>query len=424
MMKNVSSRLLCLHLCRLSRPGGLPARTGYKRLFFIAALIFQTTWYGLLWVSSIRDPQVLLGADFRAFYTAGRIARQEGFGRVYDLVVERRLQAEVAGRPLTAEELLIYIHPPFLLPVLWLLARLDYPAAYVGYCLVQFLLVAAGLPFLFRMLWAKNWPKPQIWILLVGVLLFQPLFISILKGQDTAFCLFGGILWLCGLLRDDDRMAGLGLSLTLIRPQIAVVLAIPFLFNRRKVFGWFCAGGAALGLLSLAMVGLTGARDYLRILAVSAGGQGYGLSQSAMFNFTGLALRLFPHVDPGLIHWLTWGLFAAAVIGLSVLWKVAPLIQIRYIGLAVLTSLFVAPHLHYHDLALLLLPILGFAIILVEAGVLRPERSMYLPVAFSLLLLLGDISPARFVIPYLVMAFLVVGLWFPGKLLFTSRRMA
>ena len=89
-----------------------------------------------------------------------------------------------------------------------------------------------------------------------------------------------------------------------------------------------------------------------------------------------------------------------------------------------LTSLFVAPHLHYHDLALLLLPILGFAIILVEAGVLRPERSMYLPVAFSLLLLLGDISPARFVIPYLVMAFLVVGLWFPGKLLFTSRRMA
>ena len=89
-----------------------------------------------------------------------------------------------------------------------------------------------------------------------------------------------------------------------------------------------------------------------------------------------------------------------------------------------LEKLFAAPHLHYHDLALLLLPILGFAIILVEAGVLRPEKSMYLPVAFSLLLLLGDISPARFVIPYLVMAFLVVGLWFPVKLLFTSRKMA
>jgi len=393
-------------------------------LFFIVALAFQATWYALLWVSYVRDPQMLAEADFRVFYAAGRIARQEGFGQVYDLTLERRFQAEVAGRPLTDEELLTYNHPPFLLPVLWLLARLDYPVAYISYCLVQILLAVAGLPLLFRLLRAKNWPRPQIWVLLIGVLLFQPLFISILKGQDTAFCLLGEILWLCGLLRDDDRMAGLGLSLTLIRPQIAVVLAIPFLFRQRKVFWWFCIGGAALGLLSLAMVGLAGVKDYLRILTISVSGQGYGLNQSAMFNFTGLALRLFPHVDPGLIHWLTWGLFAAAVIGLSVLWKVAPLIQIRYIGLAVLTSLFVAPHLHYHDLALLLLPILGFAIILVEAGVLRPERSMYLPVAFSLLLLLGDISPARFVIPYLVMAFLVVGLWFPGKLLFTSRRMA
>jgi hypothetical protein len=387
---------------------------------------------------------VLVEADFRAFYAAGQIARQEGFGRVYDLVVERRIQAEVAGRPVTDEELLTYNHPPFLLPALWLLAHMDYPAAYIGYCLVQIAFVLAGFPVLFRMLRTKNWPRPQIWVLFLGVLLFQPLFISILKGQDTAFCLLGEILWLCGLLRDDDRMAGLGLSLMLIRPQIAIALAIPFLFTctpfgpgarrgetasasagkRRKVFWWFCAGAAALGLSSLVMIGPAGVWDYLRILMISAGGQGYGLSQSAMFNFTGLALRLFPHVDPGLIHWLKWGLFAAGIVGLSVLWKVSAAIRIRHLGLAVVTSLFVAPHLHYHELTLLLLPILGLAIILVEAGVLRPEKSMYLPVAFSLLLLLGDISPARFVIPYLVMAFLVVGLWFSGKLMFTSRKMA
>ncbi len=393
MLKNISPRLLWL--------------------FFITALALQVTWYSLLWVSYVRDPQALVEADFRAFYAAGQIARQEGFGRVYDLALERRLQAEITGRPLTDEELLTYNHPPFLLPVLWLLAHLDYPAAYIGYCLVQTLLTVAGLPFLFRMLRARNWPRPQAWILLIGVLLFQPLFISILKGQDTAFCLLGEILWLCGLLRDDDRMAGLGLSLMLIRPQIAVLLAIPFLFKRRKVWWWFCAGAAALGLLSLVMVGYSGVRDYLHILVVSAGGQEYGLNQSAMFNFTGLALRLVPSVDPSVIRWLAWGLFAAAVVGLSVLWKVSPVIRIQHIGLAVVTSLFVAPHLHYHELTLLLLPIFGLAILLVEAGVLRSEKSMYLPVAFSLLLLLGDISPARFAIPYLVMAFLVVGLWFP-----------
>lgn len=393
MLRNISPRLLWL--------------------FFVVALAFQVTWYALLWISYVRDPQVLAGADFVAAYSAGRVAYERSWSQVYDMELEWQIQERVAGHSLTPQEVFNYNHPPFLLPVLWLLARLDYPVAYIGYCLIQFLLVAAGLPFLFRLLRSKNWPRPQIWLLLVGVLLFQPLFTSILKGQDTALYLFGEIVWLCGLLNDDDRMAGLGLSLTLIRPQIAILLAIPFLFNRRKVFWWFCVGAAALGLLSLTMVRLGGAKDYLRILLVSAGGQEYGLNQSAMFNFTGLALRLFPQVDPGVIHWLAWGLFAAGIVSLSILWKLSPTIRIPHIGLAVVTSLFVAPHLHYHELGLLLLPILGLAIILVEAGIFRPENSMYLPVAFSLLLLLGDISPARFVIPYLVMAFLVGGLWFP-----------
>jgi len=82
------------------------------------------------------------------------------------------------------------------------------------------------------------------------------------------------------------------------------------------------------------MVGPGGAQDYLRILKVSAGGQKYGLNQSAMFNFTGVTLRLFPHVDPGLIHRLTWGLFAAGIVGLSVLWKVSASIRLRHLGLA------------------------------------------------------------------------------------------
>jgi hypothetical protein len=220
-LKNISPRLLWLS--------------------FIAALAFQVTWYGLLWVSYVRDPQVLAEADFRAFYAAGRIARQEGFGQVYDLTLECRFQAEVAGRTLTDEELLTYNHPPFLLPVLWLLAHLDYSAAYIGYCLAQILLAVAGL---------------------------------------------------------------------------------------------------------------------------------------------------------------------------SVFWKVSAAIRIQHIGLAVVTSLFVAPHLHYHDLALLAVPLVGLGIAGVTAGRLTVSRAAVLPMAVSVILLFSEFwDPARFTVPYLLMAVLPPLTW-------------
>jgi len=100
-------------------------------------------------------------------------------------------------------------------------------------------------------------------------------------------------------------------------------------------------------------------------------------------------------------------------------------IRLRHLSLVVVTSLFVAPHLHYHDLALLLLPILGFTIILVEAGVLRPEKSMYLPghiaallpLAISLLLLFSFASPYLiYNTANLFMLFIVLALWFPDRI--------
>jgi hypothetical protein len=113
---------------------------------------------------------------------------------------------------------------------------LDYHPAYLGFAAFLFLLAAAGLPSLGCALKKNGWPRGQVFVTLAGVLLFEPLFISVLKGQDSALLLLGGLLWFCGLTRNNDRLAGLGLSLTLIRPQIAILLAVPFLFRQRKVW--------------------------------------------------------------------------------------------------------------------------------------------------------------------------------------------
>jgi hypothetical protein len=299
--------------------------------------------------------------------------------------------------------------------VILFLSGLDYRPAYLCFAVFLFLLAAAGLPSLGCTLKQNGWSRAQVFVTLAGVLLFEPLFISVLKGQDSALLLLGGLLWFSGLTRKNDRLAGLGLSLTLIRPQVALVLVVPFLFRRRKVFGWFFAGAAALGFYSFLQVGWTGALAYLHILTTSAGGE--GMAETIMFNFTGLLLRIAPWLSLGLVHTIGWCLFAAALAGLCVLWGLSKSIGYRHIALAVTLSLLAAPHLHYHDLALLAVPLVGLGIAGVTAGRLTTWRAAALPMAVSVILLFSEFwDPARFTVPYLLMISLPAATWWYEKI--------
>lgn len=381
-------------------------------LLLSVVVVLQVVWYGLLLASYVQIPGELEKADFLMFYSVGRVTRQHGLAYAYDLDLVAAAQAETAGVPSGAQQPFPPNHPPFLHPALQLLAGLEYRPAYLWHATLLYLLVIACLPVLAGALWKDGWSRRQVGVALAGVLLLEPLFMSVLKGQDSALLLAGGLLWLSGLAREDDRLAGLGLALTLIRPQVALVLALPFLFRRRRIFTWFCVGGLVLGVYSLLQVGWSGAMDYLQILALSAGGEGYGISEAAMFNFTGLLLRLAPSLDLGLVHAFGWGLYAAALIGLCVWWWVSPGIGWRHAALAVSLGLFAAPHLHYHDLALLAVPLLGLGLAAVRAGRMRVPPAAALPMAASIILLFSQFyDPVRFTIPYLMMAGLPLLTW-------------
>jgi hypothetical protein len=382
----------------------------------VSAFVLLVASYALLMTSYVRIPGKLEGADFLMFYSVGRVARQFGLHQVYNLELESIAQAQTVGVSPGMWQTLLPNHPPFIFPFLEYLAGLNYRTAYFGYAILLVFLAAAGLPALYQTLRRNLWPRSQAWIVLAGAILFEPLFISVLKGQDSAVLLLGGLLWFSGLVRDDDRLAGLGLSLTLIRPQIALLLAIPFLFRRRKVFVWFCVGGLVLGLYSFALVGWAGSKDFLRVITLSAGGEGYGLAETAMFNFTGLALRLAPGLSSNLVHTLGWGLFTVVLCGLCIVWGLSKSIGYRHIALVGTLSLFAAPHLHYHDLVLLLIPVLGLAIVLVTTGRLTVQRTAILPMLASILLLFSEFwDPARFSIPYFLMVALPVFTWMVEK---------
>jgi len=382
-------------------------------ILFISGFTFLAVTYSLMWGLYAATPRTLKGADFSIFYTAGRLAEAGQYGQLYDIQAQLGVQEALLGRTMRMNELLPFNHPPLLVPILQIVCSPDYLASYWRWVLVMVFLLLATVYVMDRSLRAMQVGSGSRLLFIVAVLSFYPVFASLLKGQDTAFLLLGGMLWLYGMVVKKDRLAGLGLAMTIIRPQIAVILAVPFLFNRRRVWWWFCAGAAGLALYSLALVGFGGLRDFIHLMLVSAAGEGYGMIQNAMFNFTGMMLRLFPRVNVGLVHGLAWGLFPVAIVGLSVLWKVSPQISLRQLILAVCLSLFAAPHLNYHDLALLLVPVFGVVLVMENGNnTSRFTRLAVLPVTASLALLFADLwDPLRYSIPYLLMVVLPLLAW-------------
>jgi len=122
-----------------------------------------------------------------------------------------------------------------------LLARLDYVPAFLTWSVLMSILFVLCAIILIRLVpQAQGWDR---WILLLGTALFFPAFFSVINGQDTALLFTGSPqCGLYGLIQERDRLAGLGLALTLIRPHMGVMLALPFIFRRRKVWWWFVVG--------------------------------------------------------------------------------------------------------------------------------------------------------------------------------------
>lgn len=383
-------------------------------LFIAAGLALQLTWYGLLWSRRLTHPAESRPTDFSIFYTAGRIAGSGHYNLIYDLQTQLQTRESLLDEPLQLTEILPFNHPPLLVPILQLISTQDYMASYWRWVLVMLCFIAATIAIINQLLRGLEWDTGSRWIFIISTVLFYPIFAGLLKGQDTAFLLFGAALWFYGVIMKKDLPAGIGLALTLIRPQIAITLAVPFFFNRRRIWWWFCAGAAVLGLYSFLLVGPDGVRDFITLLRISASGEGFEMSQNAMFNFTGVALRLFPQASLEVIHWLAWGLFLAVLIGLSIWWKISPELDYRQIVLISTLSVFAAPHLHYHDLALLLIPVLGLALAAAPARRQRVGwKAALSPMVVSILLLAADLwDPLRYSMPYMIMAALPALTWF------------
>jgi len=383
-----------------------------KVVYLIPGIIFLVTVYILMTVLYINSPGTVKEADFKIFYTAGRLADTGAIHQLYNIQAQLGVQEALLGHSLNQNELLPFNHPPLLVPILQIISSPDYLASYLHWLVIMICLLGVTGFVMGRALRERKVGRGYSLLILAALLLFYPVFISLLKGQDTPFLLLGGALWMYGILTQNDPVAGMGLAMMIIRPQIAIMLAVPFLFNRRKVWWWFCGGAAGLTLYSLILVGFGAAGDFIHLLLISAVGQGYGLTQGAMFNFTGMLLRIFPQININLIHYMSWGLFVVTIAGLSILWKTSVQIRMKHLVLAICLSLFAAPHLHYHDLAFLIISLFCLGLIIIPFGKVTILTYTALIVTASMILLLGEWwDPLRFSMPYLLMAVVPLIAW-------------
>jgi hypothetical protein len=396
----------------------------FRRAFIIAALASLLLVYALLWLRMITTPVEYTGADFIAFYAAGRIAQAEGPGRVYDLARQQKVEEEVVGFAVAPEHISPYLHPPFVVPLAQALALDDFILSFVLWDGVMLAFLALGAFTLFRLL-KEGLARREKWLLFAGLLLFFPGYAGLVIGQDSAMFAFCASLWLFGLLAKKDWLAGLGLAGMTLRPHLALPLALPFLFKRRGVWWWFALGAAALALFSLAYVGVDGIAGFLRVLLVSGRGRNYHTGEEHMFNTIGVLWRAFPNASPLFVHGAAWSVYLAAILGLCVLWAKAPQLEERRIGLAVLASLFTSPHTHIQDLILLLIPLVGLMLVLVRENYMQPRSVILLPLAASLIMLFSFFAEAlKYGVYYLVVLVLLAALAFPDRIFPRLKRAA
>lgn len=300
-------------------------------LWFVIAAQFYV--YGHFWYRAD-----VTTTDFPAFHAVGLLWKSGA--QPYNLENQCRVEKEVNP----AQPCLPFAHPPILLPLLALVSDRDYVASYWRWTFFTTVVLFLCLIPLYLLL-------RDLRIAMQSMLFFPAIF-GLWMAQDNAIVLFA-VLWCIYLLtRDKDFLAGLLLSVGVVKPQLILVLAIPLLFSRFKAFLGFCLGVFVLVLFSLALVGVEGLQGILALTALMSKIQGFGVWPEGMYNVTGILARA------GVNHFWSWPIFILGIVFVCFLWRRKG-ITLSTFSIGVIISVFTAPHVHLWDLSLLIIPLLS-----------------------------------------------------------------
>lgn len=328
---------------------------------------------------------------------------------------KRKYEEKLGNFEIQLQDVRIYLNPPFVVPLVSLVTLQNFVTSLALWELLMaiHLLLGTGL---FYLLIHAHFSRQIILVFMLGILLFFPGYKSLMIGQNSAMLYLGACLWVFGLLTHKDWLAGIGLALMTVRPHIALPLALPFIFKRRAVWWWFLLGAGVLAVFSLVYTSLDGIMGFLKMLTVSANADNTTTGEENMLNLIGVLIRLFPGIPASIFRWVGWGGYFITIISLCGLWIKTPEIQGKQIGLAILVTSFTAPHMHMHDLVIWSIPLV-LILLSVQHDPVLSHKLAALPWWLSIAFLFCFFSPIlEAVIPYLILIFLILAVYFPEKL--------
>jgi Glycosyltransferase family 87 len=206
-----------------------------------------------------------LGADFGAFYIAGKIFNTHSPSQIYDAGLHHQLyQEQFPDAPPDSQ--LPYVNAPFFVLPFTVLARLPYSWAYLFWLLLSLALYVAGFALIWRTL--DGIPRDARSIALLIALSFMPFLVECLAGGQTSavgfFCL---ALAISSERRGHHILCGLAISLCAYKPTL-LVLIVPMLVitQRYKALLGFAIGCGLLAVVSFLAVGTQGCLGYVNTL--------------------------------------------------------------------------------------------------------------------------------------------------------------
>ena len=339
--------------------------------------VVTVLWIGALVITcagpsqrSIAGP--LKGADFVHFYTLGHLARSQRTDIIYDM---RALHDEqVSLVPESAPEIYPSVYPPQAAALFAPFSRWSYKTALLAWSLVTIVLYALIVWSAWRRVCAQ---LPDRGLMLAAAAGFMPFWNLVLNGQMSIVILFAFWLGWLALERNRSFLAGAAFGLLALKPQFGIPLAAIVLACGE----WRILVGALTSVIAQSAVVwlMLGSSVFYDFAASIPSTATYAEVLEAK-PFNSHSLRAVTRLLPNAIGTPLWLALSALVLWYTVrVWKSDAPVRVR-VGIVILASLLVNPHVIVYDVTLLALPLIWFG-----AYMLEPQRQEHAPTGSQIL---------------------------------------